>query len=292
MFIPDLDFAVVGAPKCGTTWFCEGLGRHPDVRFLEHKDAGPLAVDILAELADDDTYRAWFERASAARRVGEAAVSYLYSDAALDALASLDPQPVIFILVRDPLEQVPSLHGQLRAVGAQPIASFDEAWAASAGAPSPLLDYRYVGRAADRVRLWDEAFGDRVQLILFDDLRSRPAAVIRTALDALGVEPLVDVPDTDDPRRNRHTEPRSYALARWLRNPPPPVRRLARTLLTERGRATVVNAANRWNDRVADRRPSSDATLREMADEFSDSIAWLRTRSGRDLSDWGGAALE
>jgi len=297
MHPPPLDFAVIGAPKCGTTWFTEALARHPHVCFGRHKDAGPLATDFVGDgvdLADPATYRSWFERCEGAARVGESAVRYLYSDRALEALATLDRPPVVFVLVRDPLEQIPSYHGQLRAVGAQPEPDLRSAWRASTEHPGTPLDYRFVGDVAARIRRWDTRFGDRVRIVRMGELRDRPEGVLRRAAEALEIDPegFEAAPPTDARTRNAHTAARSFRLARWVRRPPAPLRAVARALMPASLRARTAAAANRWNDRPAERRPPPDDLLEEMAEAFAPSVEWLEARLGRPLPGWCGRPVE
>jgi len=288
---PPLDFLVIGAPKCGTTWFEALLDRHPDICFGTNKDGGALAVDILdpARLADAATYHSWFDRCRGAARTGESAVYYLYSEAARAALMTLEPLPRIFILVRNPVDQVVSYHGQLRAVGAQPEADLGRAWRASPR-EAGILDYRRIGDVATAITPWQESFGDRVQVILFDDLVRDPEGVLRSACEHLGLDPgsAGPLPPTDSTTRNARSRPRFYRMARWLRRPPGWISALGRTLLSAEARAGLARRLNRWNDQPDGPARTDPALLAEIRTELAPCVDELERITGRDLSAWRG----
>lgn len=284
---PPLDFAVVGAPKSGTTWFSALLERHPDICLGAHKDAAPLARDIHApeHLASQARYHAWFRRCRDAAAVGEAAVSYLYSPMAREALAGLSPRPRIFVLVRDPVAMLASYHAQMRSVGAQPRADLRAAWGAGATGPDPLLDYRRVAAVGDHLGPWAETFGSALHVIVFDDLVRDPIAAVEGAVATLGLDPARLPPGADlaPHARNSRATPRSFTLARAIRRPPAPLRDLVRRLVPPATRAQWAGRLARWNRRpVAPTAP--DAELgREIVAALRPSLRRLEALLGRPL---------
>ena len=135
------DFFIVGAPKSGTTALYEYLRQHPQVFMSDPKEPNYFGADVERRRTPRislDEYLGYFAGAGDAKRAGEASVRYLHSRTAAQEIAEFAPQGQAIIMLRDPVEMMHAMHGELVYIGAEDIPDFADALAAE--------DDRRVGR--------------------------------------------------------------------------------------------------------------------------------------------------
>ncbi len=129
------DFFIVGAPKCGTTAMTDYLGQHPEIGMCAQKETQHFATDLYPrfeirsrhEWLTQDEYMKLFEGAQNRKRLGEASVWYLYSSAAPREINEFSPAADIIVMLRNPLQALPSLHSQFVFMGIEPVEDFERA---------------------------------------------------------------------------------------------------------------------------------------------------------------------
>jgi hypothetical protein len=296
------DFFILGAPKCGTTALAEYLRQHPRVFMSSPKEPhyfcddfdyyyapGQRSLDHYLRLFDDadDTHLA----------VGEASVWYLYSRTAAANIAAFAPDARAIVMVRNPLELVPSLHGQLLYEVDEDVRDPAAAWALQGarargehlppGVRVPaFLQYGAAASLAGQIeRVYASIPRERVLVIVFDDLRADAGAVYRRALEVLGVP---DDGRSDFPRVNPNTVHRAPAVARLTQRPPKAALATARAVkrVTRVRRLGILDRVRARNRVEAERAPLDPAFLDEMAAYFRDDVARLSELVGRDLTHW------
>ncbi len=204
------NFFIVGAPKCGTTALAAHLAGHPNIFVSSPKEPNhylhPEADNIRA-CENDRHYEALFERAGAARAVGEASVWYLFSDHAREEIARLYPDARIVVMTRDPADFVASLHSQQRFGGFEAEADIALAWRRSreseipADLPSLECLVNWRTRYSELVQFekyidrWRAAFSDEQVLVI-------PVELMRTAPQATYQRVLAHLHVADDGREN------------------------------------------------------------------------------------------
>ncbi len=288
---------LVGAPRCGTTTLHHYLAQHPDVFMSTPKEPHYFCGDIHREFdehqggttdplfREERQYLRLFEAAGDARVRGESSVYYLYSPEAARRIAAFAHDARVVILVREPVEFMCSLHAKLRWAGDEDQTSFAAAYdlegARRRGEHVPstvrfpsILFYSRYARFSRWIDLYREVFGDeRVLLLLLDDLQADPEAVYHRVLDHVGVARAA-LPAAAP--SNPNMEPRWRFVTRYLRR---------------RGRrrgGRVQRVLERWNTRVAPRRPLDDATRSRIMRDLVPEVRELSQRVGRDLSAaWG-----
>jgi hypothetical protein len=294
---PRPDFFIVGAPKAGTTAMTEYLQQHPQVFMLVEKELHFFGSDLAYRRPRPtlDEYLDHFSAARGALRIGEASVGYLYSERAPAEILAFNPRADALIMLRNPLEMVPSLHAQQRFMGQEDIADLGAALDAEPervagrrippGCDSPwALRYIDCARYARHVERYLDAFGrEHVHVMLFDDFVTDTAASYAGVLAFLGVE---DSFRPDFAVVNERKSARLRALQRLIRTPPAPVRRLLRATLSEPARVRLRRALYRLNSR-ADGRAELDPRMRDrIRDAVSEDVARLSLLIDRDLSHW------
>lgn len=166
---PIVDFLVIGAQKCGTTWISHLLAQHPEIHIPRRKELhyfnhrGHLAKGL-------DWYRAQFTPHPGERFTAEATPNYFWNHTLpgdrhgivqcseiAPQVRAINPEARLVLALRDPVERAVSAYYHYIAIGLiDPRLPFDEA-----------LDWygaRSMGLYARHYRHWLEHF-DREQIL-------------------------------------------------------------------------------------------------------------------------------
>jgi hypothetical protein len=296
-------FFIVGAPRCGTTTLGSMLKGHPAVCFAVPKEPHyfsrlPATWSRERVLADYlPTYFRHWDGTPAT--LGEGSPSYLYSDRALGAIDACFPEARFIVMVRDPLQLVPSHHKRMLYTLDEDEPDLAKAWALQEerrrGERIPrrcrdrrLLDYEGVGRVGARCEALLHRVGrERVRFVLLDDLRADPLGTYRETLAFLS---LKDDRRKALPRRNESRAVRSMPLHLLVSQPRSEVARVALARLRRSRRFRRV-AGLLKQLRRANREASAPARLtpelREtLSRAFAEDVLILSRVLERDLSHW------
>lgn len=296
------NFFILGAPKCGTTALSEYLRGHPQVYMSTPKEPHFFCDDFDYYYAPGartlEHYLHLFDAAGDAHlAVGEASVWYLHSQVAARRIAEFDPAARAIVMVRNPIDMVPSLHGQLlyevdedqpdvrRAWELQGPRARGEALPPRVRVPAFLQYGDAAMLGAQLQRVYASIPREQVLVLVFDDLRADAGAVYRRALEFLGVP---DDGRDDFPRVNPNTVHRAPAVARLTQRPPRAALAAARAIkrITGRRRLGVLDRVRARNRVEAERTPLDPAFRDALADHFRDDVALLSELIGRDLTHW------
>ena len=296
------NFFIVGAPKCGTTALSEYLREHPAVLMSRPKEPHFFSRDFPYYYAPGratlEHYLRLFDEAGPEHlAVGEASVWYLYSREALPAIKAFDPDARVIAMVRNPLDLVPSLHSQMSYVRDEDEPDPARAWALqpsrregrnlppSTRVPA-FLQYGDVARLGAQIERAREVFPpEQLLTLVFDDLRSDPAATYARTLEFLG---LPHDGRTEFPRINANKAHRRDAIARITQRPPRVLLRAAAGVKRILGieRLGVLDRIRAHNRRQTERPAPDPAFVDEMREYFRDDVALLGRLLDRDLSGW------
>jgi hypothetical protein len=293
------DFAIIGAPKCGTTSLATWLGEHPHVFMSPIKEPNYFCFDapMRRSCSTPDSYRALFAGAQPWQACGEASTSYLFSTDAVPAILEAQPRAKVIVMVRNPLDMVVSYHAQKLYSLQEEETEFERAWRLSSARANGraiavrnhvprYLDYRAIGRLGEQVRrLKAKVPARQLHIIVFDDLRVDPQAEYQRALAFLG---LPDDARREFPALNGRKSRSWPQLARFAKYPPPPLDRLKQAV--RQALPGPVRAIGRRlraaNTRPAQRAQLSEPLQLEMVDAFRDDVILLSELLGRDLRHW------
>lgn len=299
-------FFIVGAPRCGTTAMYQYLREHPRIYLARHKDAAFFAEDFaqfrqLRELSD---YLALFAGASDEHEaVGEASVYYLASKVAASNIRRFDEDAKLLVMVRNPIDLLYSLHGQLLATFHEDVEEFEEAWRLQADRrrgchvpPSCLLpvclQYADIGKLGLQLgRLLKVFPAEQVHVVVFDDFVSDTKRVYEDVLRFLGVQ---SDQRASFPRVNVNRASRSAAIGKLFLRPPPMMRRsfnFAFRMLGEKNYSRIRRLYDRTLTSAQERKGLSRGFRQEIANEFQDDVRLLSRILNRDLTywvEWGG----
>jgi hypothetical protein len=298
------NFVILGAPKCGTTALSEYLRDHPQVFVSRPKEPHYFCDDwdyyyAPGQRTEEHYLRLFDDATDAHLAVGEASVWYLYSTTAARNIAAFDPAMRVIVMVRNPVELVPSLHSQLRYVLDEDEPDPERAWdlqesrAAGANLPATVrvpefLQYGAAARlGAQLQRVYEHLPREQVKVLVMDDLKTDTGAVYRDALAFLGVP---DDGRTEFPRVNENKVHQRPAVARLTQRPPAPLVAVAKGVKRVAGieRLGVLDRVRRTNRQVTRREDISPEFADRLRAYFRDDVALLSDLVGRDLSAWTG----
>lgn len=202
-FCPD--FFIAGAPRCGTTSLSAYLRGHPEVCFSSPKETHYFLASALETRFRQDPQRHYVERffphydAGIHTSTGEGSVSYLYFPHVIERILELNPAARFIVMLRNPMQMVPSFHARMLYVLEEDAEDFSEAWhlqdARARGERIPprcllpsLLQYSEIGKLGKHVNeLLSRVPRSQCLFILHDDLAAQTAAVYESVLDFLGL---------------------------------------------------------------------------------------------------------
>jgi len=318
---PQRFVAVVGAPRCGTTTLSRQLRSHPKVSFSTVKEPHFFSMIDLDAMGDEELrdfvaghYLARYfpEIDPQAELIAEGSVSYLYAPERMRAILRLWPDAKFIIAVRDPLEQIPSLHQRLLYQGDETVKDLETAWhlieerRKGRKVPRSCVDARQLfydeaGRFGKHVGSFFEAVGrERCHVVVFDDLKADPQKVHDDLLAFLGL-PSAPMAAAKQQNRERHGFKIGW-LQRLLKRPP-----VARSVLAGqqfRKRVTAKPhrepswlsrkvmdtrlALLRWNRTPAPPTVMSPKLVGEIRETLREDVIDFSRLIGRDLSHWLG----
>ncbi len=286
------DFFIVGAPKCGTTALYSYLRQHPDVFMPEVKEPHRFAPDLgFNAFQNQADYLSLFAEAVHEKRVGEASVWYLYSQAAPAAIKEFRPDARIIIMLRNPVEMIYSLHSQAVYSGHENIADFEAALQAEEDRKHGLrvprhvailqfVLYRETGRYTEHVKRYFDVFGrENVQVLIFEDLKQNASQIYEQTCQFLDIaadfHPEFEVV-------NPNTARRSMALVHLIGSPT--ARKMGRLLMPfPAARQHLASNLDQLNTKVEPRPPMNPQLRQRLQAEFAPETEHLSELLGRDL---------
>ncbi len=205
------DFFIVGHQKCGTTALYTMLQHHPQIYMPAEKEPRFFVSELRPEPRHGrkptrpttlEEYLALFEGASPEQRAGEASPQYLRYPEVPAAIAQLNPDARIVVLLREPANFLRSFHGQMLHNRVETEKSFEKAMqledARRRGERLPrgcqrqawLLYSNHV-RYTEQLRSLHASFApEQVLVLIYEDYRRNNEAVVRQVLRFLEVERL------------------------------------------------------------------------------------------------------
>jgi len=194
--VTPLDFALIGAQKCATTWFYDCLSEHPQLQLpADKREIAYFGGPLFRERGES-----WFEQryagAKGERLRGDISVEYLNDRGSAALLRREFPHVKVVAVMRDPVERAISayfwyyrkglVHDDLDTALARELRDV------RGGAPAADGATDFLRRSLYRPTLepWLEAFPpQQVMTVLFEDVSADPASALRSLFTFLGVDP-------------------------------------------------------------------------------------------------------
>jgi len=298
------NFFIVGAAKCGTTALYEYLRRHPQIFMPKNKEPRFFGQDlgmIRWRRPNVHEYLELFRGAEGYPLVGEASVQYLLSKSAAAEIRQFSPGAKIIIMIRDPVESMYSIHGQLLFGFSEDIRDFSAALDAETervqGKRLPKFAayreqclYRYRVRYAEQIERFVQEFTwASVHVVLYDDFKADPNKVYQEVLVFLGADgySLPEYPRVNASKRRR---------IKWMYNSLCKLKIIYRLIDPDgkfmnyrlgRDMKYIINNTERLINVVNYRRPMLAINLEQrLRRELAPEVEQLGNLVSRDLSHW------
>lgn len=300
--MPRPNFFIVGGVKCGTTSLYEYLRQHPQVFMPDVKEPIYFGQDLKLNLDlctrntihHWDNYLALFDGVTDETRLGEATVWYLYSEQASQEIYDYDPTAKIIIMVRNPVDVMYSLHGELLWDCNEELLDFGEALAAqedrAAGRRIPstayfpqTLQYERVVAFSEQLERYFNVFGrDAICVEVFDDFVTDTAAAFQRVAEYLELDADFD----PDLRRFNESKPtQMLGMNRFFAKRPGLRRAINRVVplpLFRKIRSGISKTLSSGS-----RTSGLDPALRcELQEKMRPEVERLGTLLERDLTHW------
>lgn len=205
-------FLIAGVPKAGTSSLWMHLRAHPNVympttkelhyftsQYLLRNQSGPGDSRALKAICRSwETYRDQFRTATEEAAVGEASPSTFYFSDCAPAIQSVLGDVTIIVSIRHPVERAFSNYRHLVREGRENLPFFDALRAERKRKEARWSDFwRYCDHSiySDRLERFRSVFGkERVMVVLYEDLISETAEVIRSIYARIGVDETFSPP--------------------------------------------------------------------------------------------------
>jgi hypothetical protein len=264
------DFIIIGAAKAATTWIVHQLQQNPAI-FLPGPEPHFFSRCFESGL---DSYARWFDDASPAQIVGEKSADYLAHPLAAQRIADCLPDVRLVVQLRNPVERAYSDYCMLYRRGT--VTAPPEAYLKRGGEQARFLEDGLYHRHLQRFTALFPR--ERLSLLLHEDIKRAPEAVIADMCDYLGVATHI-APAEVGARVNAGEVPMlPLALRRGLA----PIKPLVAPLR----RQPWFQAVHAKLARRPQYPPLSPDLRRRLRDFYAADIEQLGALVGRDVSHW------
>ena len=309
------NFFLAGAPKAGTTALYRYLDQHPGIYMSPIKEPNFFADELRLEnfapwfrkqaelrlpaqteylrgqvaekfsggpISEWSDYLKLFQCVTNETAIGEASVSYLWSETASRNIAARFPDAKILLILRNPMERAFSQYVHMLNFAEAPITFreyVDTALLSTDTRIGELYPFLRFGLYYEQVKRYLSLFSEsQLQIHFYEDFTRDPMSVLKSTFRFLSVDP-----DFEPDLSLRHMEakvPRSFFVKNALK-------RLGiwdhvRRNLPSGLRGHLRNAAFRPREALT-LHPADRARL---VDYYRDDILNLSKLLGRDLSGW------
>ena len=294
------NFFIIGAPKCGTTALAKYLGEHDEIFVSTPKEPHYFATDFenYRNITTEKEYEDLFLGVCNEVAIGEASVFYLYSKEALKNIQKYNADSRIILMIRNPVEMIPSLHSQVVYSGDENIQDFKEAWESCAyrkksekvtsnTRDSQILLYDEIAKYSEQISRVKMYFDDdKIKVIFFEEFSNDCQNVYEESLKFLDV---AQDGRTDFPRINENKKLKSLKLNTVIKRIPSPVKSVYRfiksSLKIERG-LSLTKKLNKLNTVIEKREPLNKDVKAALINNYKNDILTLEKMFDKDLSDW------
>lgn len=204
---PSIDFMIIGAPRCATTWLSNCLSEHP----LVHMPEEELNFWTPGSGLSMSWYARQFKSAGQESHIGENSSLYLNSSEAAQEVSSRFREIKAIVILRDPFERALSHFRMRKANGIyHPDLTFREACGASDVRGAGLME---LSQYASGLEEWLRRVGaERLNILFYEDIDESPLKTFQSVLAFLGINPdFVPEATGEKPGTARRTMPRGSA---------------------------------------------------------------------------------
>ncbi len=293
------NFFIVGGPKCGTTAMASFLQSHPDIYISEPKEPNFFADDMpkMKFVDSMNDYLALYRKKSKYKIICDASIFYMFSKIAIENIYKFNPDAKLLVMIRNPLEMVPSFHRQILFTLDEDQERFYDALVLekdrvnNQNVPKhcrskKLLEYSNIAKYGEQLNNIFEFFPRKnVKIILFDEFAKDNKLSYKEVLRFL------DVPDDnkeDFPRVNDAKKAKSKIINRIVNRPPRFAKVIARFVrkLLKKPRLNILRKIDHLNRDKLIKTPISNVEIEMLVDIYQKDISLTEKLLKKDLSHW------
>ncbi|MFT6939897.1 MAG: hypothetical protein ACJASN_001386 [Cyclobacteriaceae bacterium] len=299
------NFLVIGAGKSGTTSLYEYLNSHLEVFMSPIKETNFFALENEKlvppsedkdqmfhypwSVTDFEAYKALFKDVKNEKAIGEVSPMYLYNENAAHNIKSKIPNVKLIAMLRQPVDRLYSRFMHLARENRTPTAHFIDAldqesiwWKRN--------DLVQEGFYAAHLQKYFQLFpSEQIKVILYDDFRKDPIAVMQEVYAFVGVDPLAEYECTEEFNVSGLIKSKNIdlligqnsLLKRAISSYTPG---LSKILASNQ---VVKSVVNRLRNKNLEKPRLSNELKKRINDEiYTSDILKLEKLIGRDLSHW------
>lgn len=285
--IPKPNLFLIGAPKCGTTFFHDLLSQHPQIFMSEEKELWHFN-DPDHEYNVEDYLSSFIDGSDFPYR-GESSPAYCevlaFPDVPSD-IHKFSPNAKILYLVREPFSRLRSVWAQTLSTGHWAEEKFYSqkmplSYREAVFSYPPFLDACRYWTTIEKYREYFE--DDNIKVILFENLISDYDATLKEVFEFLSVAEDVDI-NPDDGKQNKSEGKTIYSpwSARFGRLLPPAVKAMLPQNWKENLKATI----NTLSVPEIDHSDLSEADVNEVRRILAPEIRELYAYLGIENDPW------
>lgn len=287
---------IIGAPKCGTTALASYLASHPQVFFSEPKEPLFWSQGDITRASHEprfqnvSDYLGLFAGADPKchKVVAEGSTRYLYAPSAVPQICEAFPDSRFVVLLRNPVDAIPSFLTENQLTGWDQSRSLDEALRRSADSafprPHPADYFGNYSFGFLLSRLARSVPTERVLILIQEDMREDPRATYLRCLEFLGVD---DDGRSDFPIVNGRRAARSRLVNRLVIDPPRPLERTMLELRRVVRSSPAGGIGRRLTTTSVERIPVSEHARDCITSVLAPDVRTLAGMIERDLGVWG-----
>lgn len=182
--MPNPKFLIIGAQKCGTTWFHEMLRQHPQVFLPEIKEVQFFVRPEHNRFSSHDRGWAWYQSLYAehdGKATGDVTPDYIYWNYCAADIAAKLPDAKIIAILRDPVDRAYSQYWMSKR--SRKMESFDQYVENNV---QPLARGKY----AEQLQRYFDCFPAQNILVLFyEEVFADPDHALSKVFEFIGVDP-------------------------------------------------------------------------------------------------------
>lgn len=182
-----LDFIILGAHRCGTTWLHENLYHHPEIILSKSKKELHFFDRDENYSRGIDFYNDYFDIQEINKLYGEVTPSYLSSSLVPERIKFCFPKAKFIVILRNPIERLYS-HYKINCGNHNIEESFSNYYNRK---PIEKEEGLYINHIKNYIKYFDK---NQFLFLLFDDLAINPVGFYKKTLDFLGVNDISYTP--------------------------------------------------------------------------------------------------
>ena len=216
MNIPNINYLVIGAPKCGTTTLCKLLGEHPDIFITNPKEPQFFCPKNFLKRRDWKWYLELFKDVTTETVIGEGSVQYTTSYpgrlANPELIYEFYPNLKLIYMMRNPIERIESHWLSSAASGFPPdLPNFDRTIYYHS---MYLNTSRYWSHLSRFRRYFSD---DQIHLVFLEEFKENPVLELKKIYQFLDVDPEFKAPNSSRVINATNQKFRDGSLTKLLR---------------------------------------------------------------------------